>query len=136
MAPPGKSRMPADETAHLVMGLSANYTPTAGQPGCFDWLYDDRGAWREDVWQRWITLDPLSVVKRHTDAFVQSYPVYLDGAEFDEFGANIGARKIHDVLKARSQTVSFYQSQGHHSGAPSRTTRARPALGARWLASS
>jgi len=115
MAPPGKSRMPSDETAHLVMGLSANYTPTAGQPGRFDWLYDDRGAWREDVWQRWIALDPLTVVKRHADAFAQSYPVYLDGAEFDEFGANIGARKIHDVLKARSQTVSFYQSPGHHS---------------------
>jgi enterochelin esterase family protein len=117
MAPVGRYRLPRDGTALLVMGLSANYTATPSRPGWFEWVYDDRGRWREDVWQRWIALDPLTLVQRDPKAFNRSEPVYLDGAQFDEFGANIGARRIHDVLKARSQTVTFYESPGHHSDA-------------------
>ena len=95
------------------MGLCANYAPT--KPGRFDWLYDDRGAWRADVWQRWLDLDPLTIVRRRDDAFAASQRIYLDGAEHDEFGANIGARKIHDVLRTRSSPVTFYESPGNHA---------------------
>ena len=115
MAPPGKEHLPKDGTAQLVMGLCANYAPQRGKAGRFEWLYDDRGAWRKEVWQRWIDLDPLTVVQRNQEAFPATFPVYVDGAQFDEFGANIGAKKIQEVLKARSRTVSFYESPGHHS---------------------
>ena len=132
MAPAGKWHPASDQTAQLVMGLCANYTPTRDQPGRFDWLYNERGEWREDVWQRWIAFDPLTAVKRDSKAFTASYPVYLDGAQFDEFGANIGARHIYDVLKTRSQTVSFYEAPGHHSDhLPERLER-----GLRWVLSS
>ncbi len=115
MAAPDRFRLPKDGTAALVMGLCANYAPTADRPGRFEWLYDERGKWRQEVWERWLALDPLNALKREPHAFAASLPIYLDGAQFDEFGANIGAKKIHDVLKARSQTVSFYESPGHHS---------------------
>jgi hypothetical protein len=115
MAPAGKFQLPGDGLARMVVGLCANYAPVAGKPGRFEWLYDARGAWRQEAWQRWLDLDPLHVVRRRADAFAATQRIYLDGAEHDEFGANIGARKIHDVLRERKSPVTFYESPGHHN---------------------
>ena len=108
-------RMPSNGLAGLVMGLCANYAPVAGQPGRFEWLYDDRGQWRPEAWQRWLDLDPLTLVRKDPKAFSARQRIYLDGAEHDEFGANIGARKIHEVLRGRPAPASFYESPGGHS---------------------
>jgi pimeloyl-ACP methyl ester carboxylesterase len=115
MAPDGKARQAGDGLARMVMGLCANYAPVAEKPGRFEWLYDDRGGWRASAWQRWLDLDPLHVVRRRADAFAPTQRIYLDGAEHDEFGANIGARKIHEVLRGRKSPVTFYESSGHHN---------------------
>ena len=115
MASGEKARQPADGLARMVMGLCANYAPAVGKPGRFEWLYDERGAWRAEAWQRWLDLDLLHVVRKRADAFTATQRIYLDGAEHDEFGANIGARKIHEVLRERKSPVTFYESPGHHS---------------------
>jgi S-formylglutathione hydrolase FrmB len=115
MAPAKDAHLPKDGVARLVMGLCANYAPVTGHPGQFEWLYDDKGQWRQDVWKRWLDLDPLMLVRRNEDAFTASQRIYLDGAEQDEFGANIGAKKIFMELKNRSSSVRFYQPAGHHS---------------------
>ena len=115
MAPAEKSRMPANGLARMVVGLCANYAPIAGSPGRFEWLYDESGVWRAEAWQRWLDLDPLQVVRKRADAFAPAQRVYLDGAEHDEFGANIGARKIWEVLRERKSPVTFYESPGHHN---------------------
>ena len=115
MAPAKTARLPADGTARLVMGLCANYAPTAGQPGRFDWLYDAAGHWRAEAWARWLALDPLTLVREKPDAFAPAQRIYLDGAEHDEFGANIGAAKIHTVLRERKAPATFYEAPGHHS---------------------
>ncbi len=106
---------PAPIPAGLFLGLCANYAPIAGKPGRFEWLYDERGQWRADAWARWIALDPLTIVRKNPDAFAKTQRVYLDGAEHDEFGANIGARKIYDVLREKIERVTFYESPGHHA---------------------
>ena len=110
-----KSRLPGDGLAHMVMGLCANYAPVAGKPGHFEWLYDAQGKFRQQAWQRWLDVDPLHVVRKRADAFAPAQRVYLDGAEHDEFGANIGARKIWEVLRERESPVTFYESPGHHN---------------------
>jgi S-formylglutathione hydrolase FrmB len=115
MAPAGTARLPSNGLALMVMGLCANYAPVEGKPGRFEWLYDERGGWCAAAWQRWLDLDPLHVVRRRPDAFAPSQRIYLDGAERDEFGANIGARKIHEVLRERKSAVTFHESPGHHN---------------------
>ena len=115
MAPAKTARLPADGTASLVMGLCANYAPIAGAPGRFDWLYDERGEWRAGTWARWLALDPLTVIRKNPDAFANTQRVYLDGAEHDEFGANIGAGKIHEAIREKTPRSTFYESPGHHS---------------------
>jgi len=114
MAPPGSANLPEDGLVRLMMGLSANYTPTRDQPGHFDWVYDDNGHWRPEIWQRWLDQDPYVIVRDHADAFAPTQRIYLDGAEHDEFGANIGAGKIYDILKSRPSPSTFYESPGHH----------------------
>lgn len=129
MAPAGQARMPGDGLAQLIMGLCANYAPVSGQPRRFEWLYDDRGQWRAEAWQRWLDLDPLTLVRKNAAAFAPAQRIYLDGAEHDEFGANIGARKIHEVLRSRPSPSNFYESPGHHSDRlPERLVR-----GLRWV---
>lgn len=125
-APRGQHRLPGG-LAELVLGLCANYCPTG--PGHLDWLYDAGHRWRPEVWQRWLDADPLTLVREKADAFKPSHAVYLDGAQFDEFGANIGARKIFEVLRDRRSPVAFYESPGHHSDRlPERLGR-----GLRWV---
>ncbi len=99
----------------IVMGLCANYAPTVGQPGRFEWLYDDRGAWRPEAWQRWLDLDPLVLVRNNPQSFLASQRIYLDGADHDAYGANIGARKIQEVLRKRNLRSTFYEFPGQHS---------------------
>ncbi len=105
-------QLPKDGLAQLIMGLCANYAPTG--PGRFEWLYDDDGNWKPDAWQRWLELDPLTLVRRRDDAFAPAQRIYLDGAEHDEFGANIGARKIYDELRERESPATFYEAPGGH----------------------
>lgn len=108
-------QLPGDGLAGLVMGLCANYAPIPGQPRRFEWLYDERGEWRPEAWQRWLDLDPLTLVRKNPNAFAPAQRIYLDGASHDEFGANIGARKIQEVLQARPAASTFYESPGGHS---------------------
>lgn len=125
-APRGQHRLPGG-LGELVLGLCANYCPT--QPGHFDWLYDTEHRWRPDVWQRWIDADPLTLVRKKSDAFAPTQAVYLDGAQLDEFGANIGAKKIFEVLRERKSPVTFHEPPGHHSD----HLTERFARGLRWV---
>ena len=111
---PPSTAQPANGLVGLICGLCASYAPT-GKPGQFAWLYDDRGQWQPAVWQRWLDADPLTAVRKNRDAFAPAQRVYLDGAEFDEFKANLGARAIYEALRDRASPVTFYESPGHHS---------------------
>lgn len=115
MAPRPQMHLPRNGLERLIMGLCANYTPSQGQPGRFDWLYDEKHNWRPLVWKRWLEHDPYVILKNRRDAFTPAQRIYLDGAEHDEFGANIGARKIFDLLKARGIPCSFIETPGNHS---------------------
>lgn len=113
---PPATAQPGDGLVQLICGLCANYAPLgAKQPGRFAWLYDDRGAWQPETWQRWLDADPLTLIRKNRQAFAPSQRVYLDGAERDEFLANIGARNMHAVLRERPAPVAFYESPGGHS---------------------
>ncbi len=113
--PPGQFKLPTEWLARLIMGLSANYTPSSGSPGAFDWIYDAKAAWQPKVWDRWLALDPLRIAEADPSAFADSQHIYLDGASRDEYRANIGARKIYDVLNRRHKIVQFDEPEGSHS---------------------
>jgi S-formylglutathione hydrolase FrmB len=98
-----------------AMGLSAAYAPN-GFPhrGRFDWLYDEHGNFRDEIWQRWMENDPLTIVQKNPEAFAPNQAVYVEGAAQDQYSANIGARAIYEVLKERAARCTFYEPPGHH----------------------
>jgi enterochelin esterase family protein len=112
----GISPMPINSSLNYLFGLSAAYAPrSVFHWGEFEWLFDAHGNFRERVWQRWMENDPLTIVSNNPHAFTARQLVYLDGASQDEYRANIGARKIFDVLQKRSVHSAFYEPPGHHS---------------------
>jgi len=108
----GGQPAPKDEDIDYALGLSCAY---ASRGSGFDWLYDAKGNFRDDVWQRWLDNDPLTVVKKNPDAFSPQQMIYLEGAAQDQFAANIGARKIYEVLRSRPARCTFYEPPGHHA---------------------
>ncbi|MEI6872072.1 MAG: alpha/beta fold hydrolase [Verrucomicrobiota bacterium] len=106
---------PSDGLVQLMLGLSAAYAPRgADYPGDFDWLYGPDGRWREDVWKRWLQADPVVIARENPRVFLPNQRIYLDGAEFDSFGAQKGAPVLRDLIKGHTQ-VEFFQSPGGHS---------------------
>jgi len=116
MAPRLTVPFPRDGDLTYALGLSAAYAPVGPrQPGKFQWLYDANGRFRQQVWQLWLDNDPLTIVWRNPDAFRADQSVYLDGAAHDQFGANVGARKIYEVLRDRAARCTFYEPPGGHN---------------------
>ena len=112
----GTSPVPKNGDLIYALGLSAAYAPR-GWPhrGEFDWMYDAQGNFRLDVWQRWLNNDPLTIVQNNTNAFGDGQSLYLEGAAQDEYSANIGARKIYEIVRKRPARCVFYEPPGHHS---------------------
>ena len=114
-APPGRMVLPSHGLVTILMGLSAAYAAKGpNAPGEFEWLYDERGQWREEVWKKWLREDPVVIARQNSRPFLPDQRVYLDGAQHDEFGAQKGARALRDALKSTTQ-VEFYESPGGHS---------------------
>ena len=122
---------PKDGDILYALGLSAAYAPSrmTGRLGKFDWLYDDKGQFREQVWQRWLDNDPLTIVQRDLNAFGSSQQIYLEGPAQDDFKANIGAKAIYEAIKNRPSRTALYQPPGHHSS----HLRERIERGMQWI---
>jgi pimeloyl-ACP methyl ester carboxylesterase len=128
-APKNAPRPPGD-MVELVFGLSAAYAPVGPeQPGRFRWLYDDAGRFQKDVWQLWLDKDPLLIVRANPKAFAPDQRIYLDGSAHDEWGFNVSARRIFEMLRGRPAPVTFNEPPGGHSdGVPERLEE-----GLRWV---
>jgi S-formylglutathione hydrolase FrmB len=110
----GVSRMPNGDLEY-IFGLSAAYAPSgAAHPGQFDWIFNADGKIRQDVYQRWLDNDPTYIAQHNPHAFGENQLIYLDGAAQDEYKANIGARSVYDILRARKMHCAFDEPPGHH----------------------
>jgi len=112
----GKAPVPRDGELNYHLALSAAYAPRAdAKSGEFDWLYDAQGNFREDVWQRWMDNDPLTIVKKNPQVFATNQIIYLEGTAQDEYSANIGARKINEALSRFAGRHVFQEPPGRHA---------------------
>jgi len=115
MSPPG-TPLPKDGDLNYALALSAAYAPRGRwHPSEFDWLCDAHGQVREDVWRRWLDNDPLVMVQKNRHAFRATQAIYVEGPTEDAYKANLGARKIYEVLRTRPARCTFYEPIGKHS---------------------
>jgi S-formylglutathione hydrolase FrmB len=114
-APPGLP-LPKDGDLVYALALSAAYAPRGRwHPGQFEWICDSSGRIRTDVWKKWLANDPLTLATEKRTPFRSWQKIYVEGAAQDQFKANIGARKIYEVLSARHIDCAFYEPPGKHS---------------------
>ena len=83
-----------DMLALNILGMAAAYSPNpATPPFGVDLPCDlESGAFREDVWRRWLEHDPLVLLESHADALRSLRLLYLDCGTRDEFNLQHGAR--------------------------------------------
>ncbi len=87
-----------------ILGMAAAYSPSpATPPFGIDVPCDlTSGAFRDDVWDRWLALDPFMMLDeaRYAEALKQMKLVYMDCGTKDEWHLHLGARLMARKLKA------------------------------------
>jgi len=83
-----------DITVLNILAMAAAYSPDPACPPFGIALPCDleTGAFREDVWPRWLEHDPLRMLERHAEALRSLQLLYLDCGTKDEWHLHLGAR--------------------------------------------
>ena len=105
-----------DLTALNILAMAAAYSPNPdASPLGIDLPCDlESGAFREDVWRRWLEHDPLRMIERHADALRGARLVYLDCGTRDEYHLHHGARLFSRRLAALGITHEFEEFPDGH----------------------
>jgi hypothetical protein len=74
------------------------------------------GRLRDEVWQRWLALDPVRMAAGHADALRSLRGVYLDAGRKDEYWLDLGAAAFSAELDALGVEHVFELFDATHSG--------------------
>jgi hypothetical protein len=74
------------------------------------------GRFRDQVWQRWLALDPVRMAAGHADALRSLRGVYLDAGRKDDFWLDLGAAAFSAELDALGVEHVFELFDGTHLG--------------------
>ncbi|HEY2441285.1 MAG TPA: alpha/beta hydrolase-fold protein [Solirubrobacteraceae bacterium] len=93
------------------------YTPDPARPGKPLLPFDIRtGRLVDDVWQRWLELDPVRMAEPHADALRGMRRIYLDAGRQDEFFLDLGAQAFSGELTRLGVDHSLELFDGKHGG--------------------
>ena len=82
-----------------ILAMSACYSPREDGSG-YELPFDpDSGAYRPEVFERWLAHDPYRMVAAHKNALDSLELVFLDVGNRDEFHLQLGARLLHQRLE-------------------------------------
>jgi S-formylglutathione hydrolase FrmB len=92
----------ADFDTLNILAMAAAYSPNPRAELGIDLPFDPvTGAFREDVWQRWRSQDPIEMLERHADALRSLRLLFFDCGTRDEFHLHLGARLFAGRLRER-----------------------------------
>lgn len=91
-----------DFLAFNALGMAASYSPDPAAELGIALPFDlATGAFRENVWNRWLEHDPLVLLPRHEAALRSLRLLYLDCGTRDEYHLHHGARMLAAALGQR-----------------------------------
>jgi len=94
-----------DLVALNILGMAAAYSPNSVAPLGIDLPCDlESGAFRADVWERWLEHDPIRMLERHIDALRSMKLLFLDCGIRDEWHLHLGMRLFAGRLEALGLT--------------------------------
>jgi S-formylglutathione hydrolase FrmB len=100
-----------------MYAYAAAYTPDPERPGKALLPFDPAtGRLIDDVWERWLALDPVRMAARHADALASMRRIYLDAGRSDEWFLDLGAQAFSAELTALGIPHTLELFAGKHGG--------------------
>jgi S-formylglutathione hydrolase FrmB len=93
------------------------YTPDPSRPGKPLLPFDvATGRLVDDVWERWLELDPVRMASRHADELRSMRRIYLDAGTKDEWYLDLGAQAFAAELEGIGVEHTLELFDGKHGG--------------------
>lgn len=112
-----KEKKSAEQIITLsILAMSACYSPAQGGHG-YDLPFDpETGAYRPEVFERWLAHDPCRMVTSQRDALASLDLLFLDVGSRDEHHLQLGARLLHRSLEDLGVKHQFEEFEDGHFG--------------------
>ena len=106
-----------NETTDYVLGLSAAYSSNLSDK---KWKMDfpidiESGLIKDDIWKKWMALDPLTWVKKRKSNLKKLKCIYLSAGDRDQFGLHLGAQAFSKVCESQNIKTNLEFHSGNHS---------------------
>ncbi len=112
-----------------ILGMAACYSPDPSAELGVALPFDlTTGAFRDDVWQRWVQHDPLTMLESHAEALRSMRLVYLDCGTRDEYHLHLGLRLFVRALEARGIAHTHLEYDDAHMNVSYRYDESLPRL--------
>jgi S-formylglutathione hydrolase FrmB len=114
-----RSPQPSSEEGHALMMLAyaAAYSPDEHARHGFRLPFDPRtGARRDDVWSRWLAMDPVRRVASCASALRSLRVLHIDCGNRDSYGIHLGTRQLQRELLQHEIQHCYEEFDGTHSG--------------------
>ena len=119
-----------DMLALNILGMAAAYSPNPDSPAFgIDLPCDlETGAFREDVWKRWLEHDPLRMLESRAAALRSLRLLFLDCGTKDEFSLQHGARLFSRRLRELGVPHEYEEFDDGHMNVSYRYDASLPRL--------
>jgi S-formylglutathione hydrolase FrmB len=93
------------------------YTPDPERPGKPLLPFEvSTGRLRDEIWERWLALDPVRMAEPHADALRSMRRIYLDAGKSDEYYLDLGAQAFSRELTRLGVEHTLELFDGAHGG--------------------
>jgi enterochelin esterase-like enzyme len=104
--------------AFMVYGCACCYSPDPGRPGEALLPFEISTARLVgDVWERWLSWDPVRMASQHRDALGSMRRIVLEAGRGDEYFLDLGAQAFAEELEKLGVAHSLELFDGKHGGA-------------------
>jgi enterochelin esterase-like enzyme len=98
-------------------GMGLSYTPDPERPGKALMPYEvETGRLIDEIWERWLELDPVRMAPRHPDELRSMRRIYLDAGKSDEWYLDLGAQAFAAELDKLGVDHTLELFDGKHGG--------------------
>jgi S-formylglutathione hydrolase FrmB len=109
-------------------GMACAYSPDPDRPGKVLIPFDSVGRPVEEIWSRWLALDPVRMAAEHAEALSGMRAIYLGAGLQDDFFLDLGASALSDELTRLGVAHSLELFDGNHDAVDERIPSATCAL--------
>ncbi len=103
--------------AFSLYAYAAAYTPDPDRPGEALLPFElTTGKVIDDVWEKWLELDPVRMVSQHADSLRSMRRIYLDAGKSDEWFLDLGAQAVSEELDKLGIRHTLELFEGKHGG--------------------